>query len=103
MCGISTIVVLPRSVHDGSLKSHDDAGRPDETSSTRQRLQSEMQESLNVIKHRGPDASGVWTSEDERIGTTSLDKKSPTKASRIMTDVFAGTQFLVNAVYRSTT
>lgn len=27
-----------------------------------------MQESLNIIKHRGPDNSGVWISTDEKIG-----------------------------------
>lgn len=69
MCGISTIVVLPPSSTgngEGSSTEHDD-GR--DVALNRQRLHDEMRESLETIKHRGPDASGVWISGDERIGT----------------------------------
>lgn len=81
MCGISTVVVLspPDKRQNGDSANQDGA-----QAETKQRLRDEMQESLDIIKHRGPDASGVWISEDERVGTASLD--NTTEGSRNMTD-----------------
>ena len=32
------------------------------------KLEREVDESLELVKHRGPDARGQWISSDERIG-----------------------------------
>lgn len=72
MCGISTLVVLshPNAEQNGDFFNNSHHGGPEPTSHpAKQRLQDEMHESLDIIKHRGPDASGVWVSDDERIGT----------------------------------
>lgn len=105
MCGISTIVVLPRPAvnENGGSSSLDDRGKPESKTSTRQGLHDEMQESLNTIKHRGPDSSGVWISENERIGMASYDSKIASKAGRNVTDASDGTQCLASVVCRSTT
>jgi asparagine synthase (glutamine-hydrolysing) len=60
MCGISAIVALPYS-QNGDPDHFDDEA-----------LKKQMQESLDLIKHRGPDYSGIWISEDRRIGVVFL-------------------------------
>lgn len=79
MCGISTIVVLrrPEAEQNGNLSNgiHHDQLEPTPVPA-KQLLHDEMQESLDIIKHRGPDASGVWVSDDERIGKMQVQHPS---------------------------
>lgn len=58
MCGISCVVAVDK---------RDEANGQ---SSTGKELQSELDASLEYIKHRGPDAKGIWTSDDQRVGMT---------------------------------
>jgi asparagine synthase (glutamine-hydrolysing) len=53
MCGISCIVTLRG--HHSLCKDRDSLGK-------------KIDESLNTIKHRGPDSNGYWISDNERIG-----------------------------------
>ena len=62
MCGISAIIALADPPQDG----HRLRGDEKEVVLTR-----EMEDSLQLIKHRGPDFSGIWVSTDQRIGMTS--------------------------------
>lgn len=57
MCGISAIVSLRSGGQNGGHQ--------------RQRLERAMQESLDLIKHRGPDYQGIWISDNQRIGSKS--------------------------------
>lgn len=58
MCGITCAV---------ALRGHGPLAKEcDELSKT-------LEESLNTIKHRGPDADGHWISEDCRVGTSRSD------------------------------
>ncbi|KAI9716020.1 MAG: hypothetical protein M1812_005654 [Candelaria pacifica] len=59
MCGISAIVALSDTARDGRRFR----GVDDEDA-----LRREMEDSLQLIKHRGPDASGTWVNSDQRIG-----------------------------------
>lgn len=66
MCGISAIVSLDRSkITEGIPKDEsvhvNGSNRSDE-------LVRQMQESLDLIKHRGPDSSGIWISDADDIG-----------------------------------
>ncbi|KAF9641106.1 hypothetical protein BFW01_g465 [Lasiodiplodia theobromae] len=58
MCGITASVALSSGCSNG----HDDDG-----TATRV-LTEQLQKSLDVISHRGPDDSGMWLSPDGRIG-----------------------------------
>lgn len=69
MCGISAIVSLHRS---NGITSNDQSDRTD-GSSNKEALTRQMQESLDTIKHRGPDSSGIWISDDEDIGPPILN------------------------------
>lgn len=53
MCGISCVVALR-----GQNPLFD----------ARSELSKALDDSLNTIKHRGPDANGQWISENERVG-----------------------------------
>lgn len=65
MCGISAIVAPTKT-------SDDDAAASPQERDLRTKLHEQMQASLNNIKHRGPDSTGIWISSDERIGLISL-------------------------------
>jgi hypothetical protein len=56
MCGISVVVDVERS---GSRGRNDEA---------RRMLHEELDNSLEAIKHRGPDSRGIWISEDNYVG-----------------------------------
>ncbi|KAL9124269.1 MAG: hypothetical protein Q9217_006387 [Psora testacea] len=58
MCGISAIVALADPAQDG----HRLRGDNDQDALTR-----EMEDSLQLIKHRGPDSNGIWINPDQRI------------------------------------
>jgi len=73
MCGISCIVALYGQTHQAEPYlnghtpkdatsvdiSHDDYAR---------RLSKELDLSLDMIEHRGPDSRGQWISDDKRVG-----------------------------------
>jgi asparagine synthase (glutamine-hydrolysing) len=56
MCGITCAVALRG--HGPLAKGRGGVGR----------LSKILEESLNTIEHRGPDANGHWISEDCRVG-----------------------------------
>lgn len=70
MCGISCILGLSpahkqtQGVANGTSNGHDH-----KTETPREQLLHELDASLAQIKHRGPDASGHWISDDNRVGT----------------------------------
>jgi len=81
MCGIVCVVALqgaspesrpktnghiPNSINGHNLK-HDDYGL---------RLAKEIDGSLDMIDHRGPDSRGQWISDDKRVGTRPLIRVS---------------------------
>lgn len=57
MCGISAFL----SLSEGASCPQADTIYP-------QALANQMNESLQLIKHRGPDARGQWLSSDYRVG-----------------------------------
>ena len=64
MCGISAIVALTDPVQGGHRATGNNKGDDNDA------LTREMENSLQLIKHRGPDSSGIWINPDQRIGTT---------------------------------
>lgn len=60
MCGISCILV------------EEGAGPLPSPEQERRKLLLELEESLELIKHRGPDSRGQWISSDNRVGPLSL-------------------------------
>lgn len=58
MCGISAVLTLR-----GHTSNHTVNG------DTKHILEKQLDESLKIIKHRGPDAEGQWISSDEKVGT----------------------------------
>ncbi|KAK5167962.1 uncharacterized protein LTR77_006529 [Saxophila tyrrhenica] len=66
MCGISAIFALQDGAENRSGQTpHDQLAAPGNNHS-REQLEQQMQASLKQIKHRGPDHSGVWISEDSK-------------------------------------
>ena len=63
MCGISVIVAL-----EGHLGGKDVHGANDDI---RSKISKELDRSLAMIAHRGPDSQGKWISEDNRVGKLS--------------------------------
>lgn len=63
MCGISVIVAL-----QGHLRGKDVNGANDDI---RSKISTELDQSLEMIAHRGPDSQGKWISEDNRVGKLS--------------------------------
>lgn len=55
MCGISCIVAL----HEATRLAH----QRDKKS-----IEDKLRKSLEQIRHRGPDSTGTWISEDGRVG-----------------------------------
>ncbi|KAI9372282.1 hypothetical protein BJX61DRAFT_542833 [Aspergillus egyptiacus] len=60
MCAITAIL----SLNDGGI----DCPRSDDNDIDPQALNRQMNESLEMVKHRGPDARGQWFSPDYRVG-----------------------------------
>lgn len=54
MCGLTAILCLRGSACDNNVDP--------------QVLDRQMDESLELVKHRGPDARGQWFSPDHRVG-----------------------------------
>lgn len=73
MCGISVIVALQGQNHESKviLNGHRPEGvngvdiHEDEEAA---KLAIELDQSLDIIAHRGPDSRGQWISDDKRVG-----------------------------------
>lgn len=80
MCGISVIVALQGQTHqmkhaaNGPLPEGVDIkyGTDPSYDTYAAKLAKEMDESLKIIDHRGPDSRGQWISEDKRVGPPPL-------------------------------
>lgn len=67
MCGISCILSLASHQHH---RPHDQPnGAAHINGDRREALATELNASLDQIKHRGPDSCGNWISDDCRVGT----------------------------------
>lgn len=72
MCGISCIVALenctyrPKSPHH---VPHGIEGIELDNDAHRTAIAAELDASLELIKHRGPDSRGQWISPDKCVGT----------------------------------
>ena len=78
MCGVTAVLNLANC--HGEIKSSSqrpqDKGTKDETevhesqssNHVAESLQDQLNNSLDIIKHRGPDSHGSWISDDSRIG-----------------------------------
>ncbi len=67
MCGISCVVHgVQKSPLPPSRASNVNGSRP---TASHSELESQLLGSLELIKHRGPDAQGVWISPDNEVGT----------------------------------
>ena len=56
MCGISCTVQFGHNARDSG------------EAPTTPELEAEMEASLELIKHRGPDSRGIWISKDGAVG-----------------------------------
>ncbi|PYI21695.1 asparagine synthetase [Aspergillus violaceofuscus CBS 115571] len=56
MCGLTAFLALNGVAHD------------ENTTVSSQRLASQINDSIDLVKHRGPDARGQWISPDTRVG-----------------------------------
>ena len=76
MCGISVIVALDQKKN---LKKGIDVTSPPEgvvNGSHRRSVSEKLDESLDLLAHRGPDSRGQWVSEDGRVGTSPIPSHS---------------------------
>jgi asparagine synthase (glutamine-hydrolysing) len=69
MCGISCVFGL--KAHSPEPQQHQSNGysNGDTHLQERKKLLRELDQSLDKIKHRGPDSRGHWLSADNRVGT----------------------------------
>ncbi|KAJ0314066.1 hypothetical protein Brms1b_007215 [Colletotrichum noveboracense] len=75
MCGITAAITLRRRASsngvNGTNCTNGTNGKAEHAHSERsnaETLRSQLEKSLETIAHRGPDASGIWISEDGAIG-----------------------------------
>ncbi|KAL8953162.1 MAG: hypothetical protein Q9222_000983 [Ikaeria aurantiellina] len=74
MCGITAVLTLTgryaRTKHSESQNSQEDQDTDGQTvrNGVNIGLQEQLNESLNVIEHRGPDSQGSWVSADGSVG-----------------------------------
>jgi asparagine synthase (glutamine-hydrolysing) len=69
MCGISCVFGL--KAHSPEAHQHQTNGHSngDTHVQERKKLLRDLDQSLDKIKHRGPDSRGHWLSADNRVGT----------------------------------
>lgn len=60
MCGISVVVALEGHSRDNGVNGVN--------GEVRSKISRELDESLEMIAHRGPDSRGKWISDDNRVG-----------------------------------
>ena len=75
MCGISVIVTLDQK----NLKKGINVTSPPEgvvNGSHRRSVSEKLDESLDLLAHRGPDSRGQWVSGDGRVGTSPIPSHS---------------------------
>lgn len=71
MCGFSCILALQNSNHklkDPGPLPNGVQGAEINGDAHHNRLAKELDDSLEMIKHRGPDSRGQWISSDKRVG-----------------------------------
>lgn len=72
MCGISCIVALENCTYRPKESRHLPNGIQGielDNDAERTAIAAELDASLELIKHRGPDGRGQWISPDKRVGT----------------------------------
>jgi asparagine synthase (glutamine-hydrolysing) len=62
MCGISAFLS-----HTGAASSNQQI----KTEAEAKHVETELENSLNIVSHRGPDARGRWFSDDHQVGRSS--------------------------------
>ena len=75
MCGVTAVITLAgRPRKQASRDHHVQLGVDDSTklNSVRDKLDSQLIESLASIQHRGPDSSGKWISANGLVGQSLL-------------------------------
>lgn len=76
MCGITVIVALEGQTHKPKHSAYGEApkgvdahhGIHPKDDAYAAKLAKEIDDSLKVIDHRGPDSRGSWISDDKRVG-----------------------------------
>lgn len=79
MCGISCVFHLGDHSPKATDIQQDASANVNSQNREREKLLHDLDQSLDKIKHRGPDARGHWLSADNRVGTL----VSPLCASRV--------------------
>ena len=75
MCGISCILALQQAHHkpkDPGNLQHEIEGVEINGDLEHNKLAKELDDSLELIKHRGPDSRGQWISSDKRVGPLTM-------------------------------
>ncbi|KAL2069226.1 hypothetical protein VTL71DRAFT_15564 [Oculimacula yallundae] len=71
MCGLSTCILLSgvkTNGHSTKNPCNVETNRDQQTKNLAKALATDLKASLDIIKHRGPNDSGVWISENEQVG-----------------------------------
>lgn len=71
MCGITVSIALGRgspSQSTGQANGHTGDTQGVHPGCEATSLEDQLHKSLDLIAHRGPDAKGVWISDDGRVG-----------------------------------
>jgi asparagine synthase (glutamine-hydrolysing) len=91
MCGITASVALPANRVNGH--DHNDSNGQNDNHSNgpvTETLASQLQASINIINHRGPDESGIWISSDASVGLghcrLSINDLSPSGSQPLTSD-----------------
>jgi asparagine synthase (glutamine-hydrolysing) len=69
MCGISCVFGLKAHSPEPHQQHTNGYANGDTHVQERKKLLRDLDQSLDKIKHRGPDARGHWLSADNRVGT----------------------------------
>lgn len=72
MCGISCSITLRG--YGPAARHGDKKNRQEATALAREGISDQLEKSLEIIKHRGPDDRGYWISDDCRVGKASCTK-----------------------------
>ncbi|KAI7491065.1 asparagine synthase [Hortaea werneckii] len=110
MCGISCILQLSNPAHQHTAQpqqngTHGDAAAANASTTHPKRdyLRKELHESLEQIRHRGPDATGDWISDDCRVALghvrLSINDLSPSAAQPFHSPPTHGIHAVVNGEF----